>query len=186
MIFFVLFLFSFSFLVTPISVLSLTRSHSPPHLPRMPSNTLLVSGSAVGEAQILIWSDSCVFLPPMSTAIRTGAFFFPPCGSSQCPFIYSIDTVCLVDHVDLICSLYSWWEDLGASSLATLPLGFNCGFIPISAFGSSTGVCSWGFSGGLGPAFEMTRCGGGVASWVPGVLAAPATQGSWWLGQQEI
>ena len=147
MIFFVFFLFvlfSFSFLVTPISVLSLTRSHSPPHLPRMPSNTLLVSGSAVGEAQILIWSDSCVFLPPMSTAIRTGTFPPPPPprGSSQCPFIYSIDTVCLVDHVDLICSLYSWWEDLGASSLATLPLGFNCGFIPISAFGSSTGVCS--------------------------------------------
>ena len=79
MIFFVFFLFvlfSFSFLVTPISVLSLTRSHSPPHLPRMPSNTLLVSGSAVGEAQILIWSDSCVFLPPMFTAIRTSGFSF--------------------------------------------------------------------------------------------------------------
>ena len=35
------------------------------------------------------------------------------CGSSQCPFIYSIDRVCLVDCVDLICSLYSWWEGLG-------------------------------------------------------------------------
>ena len=29
-----------------------------------------------GEAQILIWSYSCVFLPPMSTAIRTSAFSF--------------------------------------------------------------------------------------------------------------
>ena len=57
-------------------VLSLAGSHSPPHLPRMPSNTLLISGPAVGAAQILIWSYSCVFLPPMSTAIRTSAFFF--------------------------------------------------------------------------------------------------------------
>ena len=59
-----------------------------PHLPRMPSNTVLVSGPAVGATQILFWSYSCVFLPPVSTAIR--CIFF--CGSSQCPFIYSIDT----------------------------------------------------------------------------------------------
>ena len=44
--------------------------------------------------------------------------------------------------VDLICSLYSWWECFGSSSLATLPLGFNCDFIFTSACGSSTGVCS--------------------------------------------
>ena len=37
-------------------------------------NTVLVSGPAVGAAQILIWSYSCVFLPPMSTAIRTRVF----------------------------------------------------------------------------------------------------------------
>ena len=29
-------------------------------------------------------------------------------------------------------------------------------------------------------------CGGGAAAWVTGVLVAPGTQGSWWLGQQEI
>ena len=52
--------------------------------------TLLISGPAVGAPQILIWSYSCVFLPPVSTAIRTSAFFFN--GSSQWPFIYSIDT----------------------------------------------------------------------------------------------
>ena len=45
-----------------------------PHLPRMPSNTVLVSGPAVEAAQILTWSYSCVFLPPMSTAIRTSLF----------------------------------------------------------------------------------------------------------------
>ena len=38
--------------------------------------TLLISGPAVGAAQILIWSYSCVFLPPMSTAIRTSEFSF--------------------------------------------------------------------------------------------------------------
>ena len=31
--------------------------------------------------------------------------------------------VCLVDCVDLICSLYSWCEGFGSSSLVTLPLG---------------------------------------------------------------
>ena len=37
--------------------------------------------------------------------------------------------VYLVDHVDLICNLYSWWEGSESSSLDTLPLSFNCGFI---------------------------------------------------------
>ena len=45
--------------VTAVRVLSVAGSHSPPHLPRMPSNTVLVSGPldpAVGAAQTLIWS----------------------------------------------------------------------------------------------------------------------------------
>jgi len=46
--------------ITVVRVLSLAGSHSPPHLPRMPSNTVLISGPAVGAAQILIWSYSCV------------------------------------------------------------------------------------------------------------------------------
>ena len=62
--------------VTAVRVLSLTGSHNPPHLPRMPSSTVLISGPAVGAAQILIWSYSYVFLSPMSTAIRTSAFSF--------------------------------------------------------------------------------------------------------------
>jgi len=88
--------------------------------------------------------------------------------------------------VDLICSLYSWWEGFGSSSLATLPLGFNCGFISTSACGLSTGVCSWGCPGGLGSAPVRARCGGGAAALVEGIFAAPGTQGSWWPGQQEI
>ena len=50
--------------------------------------------------------------------------------------------VCLVYCMDLICSLYSWWEGFGSSSLVTLPLDFYCDFISIFACGLSTGVCS--------------------------------------------
>ena len=107
-------------------------------------------------------------------------------GSSQCPLIYSIDRICPADRVDLTCSLHSWWEGFGSSSLATLPLGFNCGFISSSECGSSSGVCSWGCPEGLGFAPVMARCAGGAVASVAGVLAAPGTQGSWWLGQQEI
>ena len=101
-------------------------------------------------------------------------------------YIFHRHRVCPVDCVDLICSLYSWWESLGSSSLATLPLGFNCGFISTSACGSSTGLCSGGCPGGLGSAPVRARCGGGAVAWVSGVLAAPGTQGGWQLGQQEI
>ena len=62
--------------VTAIRVLSLAGSHSPPHLPRMPSNTVLISEPALRAAQILIWSYYSLFLPPVSTAIRTSAFSF--------------------------------------------------------------------------------------------------------------
>ena len=49
-------------------------------------------------------------------------------------YVFPRPRVCLVDHEDLICRLYSWWEGFG-SSLATLPLGFNCGLISTSACG---------------------------------------------------
>jgi len=111
--------------VTAVRVLSLTESHSPPHLPKMPSNTVLISGPAGGAAQILIWSYASVFLPPMSTAIRTSAFSLWEL--SMTFYILHGHRVCLVDRVDLICSLYSWWEGFESSSLVTLPLGFNCG-----------------------------------------------------------
>ena len=62
--------------VTAVRVLFFAGSHSPPHLPRMPSNTVLISRPAVGAAQILIWSYSPVFLPLVSRAIRTSAFSF--------------------------------------------------------------------------------------------------------------
>ena len=55
-------------------------------------------------------------------------------------YMFHRHRICLVDHVDLICSFYIWWEGFGSSSLATLPLGFHRGFISPSACGSSTGV----------------------------------------------
>ena len=87
-------------------------------------------------------------------------------------YIFHRHRVCLVDHVDLICSLYSWWEGFESSSLATLHLGFSCGFISISACGSSNGVCSRDFPGGLGSAPVRARCGDGAAPWLAGALAA--------------
>ena len=123
------------FWVTAVRVLSLTGCHSPPHLPSMSSNTVLNSGPAVGAAQIVTWSYSCVFLPPMSTAIRASAFSLWEL--SMPLYIFHRHRVCLVDRVDLTCSLYSWWGGFGSSSLATWPLGF----ISISACGSFTGIC---------------------------------------------
>ena len=93
--------------VTAVSDLSLSGSHSPHFLPRMPSNAALVCGPAVWAAYIFIWFYSCVFLPPVSTAVRTSAFFFFFWTLSVSFYIYHIYRVCLVDPVDLICSLYS-------------------------------------------------------------------------------
>ena len=117
----------------------------------------------------------------------------PMCSGLQCPqlsepvsfllwelsmtfYIFHRHRVWLVDPVDLICGLYTWREGFGSSSLATLPLGFSCGFISPSACGSSPGVCSWGCPGGLGFAPVRARCGGGADAWVSGALAAPGPQ----------
>ena len=101
-------------------------------------------------------------------------------------YIFHRHRVCLVYHVDLICSLYSWWEGFGSSCLATLPLGFSCGLFPLVHVGCPLGFCSWGCPGGLGSAPVRARDGRGAAAWLAGVLEARGTQGSWRLGQQEI
>ena len=36
-------------------------------------------------------------------------------------YVFHRHRVCLVDLVDLICSLYSWWEGFGSSSLPHCP-----------------------------------------------------------------
>ena len=55
--------------VTAVRVLSFTRSHSPHHLPRMPSNVVLISGPVVGAAQILTVC-SCLQCPQLSEWVR--------------------------------------------------------------------------------------------------------------------
>ena len=52
-------------------------------------------------------------------------------------------------------------------------------------------VVSWGLASeaaleGLGLPSVRARCGGGAAALVTGVLAPQGTQGSRWLGKQEI
>ena len=160
--------------VSAVRVLSCAGNHSSPYLPRMPSNTVLVSGPAVEAAQILTWSYSYVFLPPMSTAIRTSVFSFVGALNALL-YMFHRHRVCLVDHADLMCSLYSWWEGFGSSSLVTLPLGLNCDFISTSGYGLFTGVCSWGCPGGLGlplwgPGVEMVQLLGLQGFWQHQVL----------------
>ena len=80
-------------------------------------------------------------------------------GLSMSFYIFHRHRVWLVDRVDLICSFYSWWEDFGSSSVATLPLGFNCGFI-------STSVCgSWGLLLRLPWRTWVCPCEGQVWRW---------------------
>ena len=110
---------------------------SPLHFPRMPPNTVLISKPAVGAAQTLIWFYSCVFLPPMSTAVRASAFSFVAALNDF--YIFHRLRICLVDLVYLTGCLYSWWEGFGSSSLATLILGFIVVLFPHLLVGSPLG-----------------------------------------------
>ena len=171
-------------LVTAVRILSLAGSHSSPHLPRIPSNTVLISGPAVEVAQILIWSYFYVFLPPMSTAIRVSAF----------SFVGALN--------DLLYSPLNW-------SLLSWSCGFNLQLVQLVGrfwvfFLSYTApwfqlwfyfhLCMWVVCWGLLLRLPWrtwvspvrARYGGGAAAWVAEFLEAPDTQGSWQLGQQEI
>ena len=100
--------------------------------------------------------------------------------------IFCRHRVCLVDHVDLIFSLYSWWEGSGSSSLTTQPSGFQLWFY----FHLCIWVIHWGLLLRLLWRTWVCPTEGQVwrwcSWWVTGVLAAPGTQGRGWLGQQEI
>ena len=148
-------------------------------LPRMPSNTVLISGPVVGAAQILIWSYSCVFLPPVSTAIRTSGFL-----------LWELSTTFHMFHRQSLpgfnLQLVQLVGRFGVFFLSNTAPGFQLWLY----FHLCTWVihqdCSWVCPGGLGFAPVRARCGDGTAAWVTGILAVPGTQGSWRLGQQEI
>ena len=128
--------------VSAVRALLLAGSHSPALLPCMSFNTVLISGPAAGAAQILNLVLLLCVLAANVHSYQSYPFLFLLWKLSMALYIFHRHRVCLVDRVDLICSLYSWWEGFGSSSLVTLPLGFSCGFISTSACGSSTGVCS--------------------------------------------
>ena len=96
--------------VIAVRVLSLDGSHSPPHLPRMPSNTANLWTGCRGSSDSNLVLLLCVLASSVHSYQNWCIFF---CGNSPWPFINYIDRVRLVDRVDLICSLYSWWEVLG-------------------------------------------------------------------------
>ena len=125
--------------VTAVRVLSLTGSHSPPYLPLQCPPTLCWSLDLLW-GQLRFYSGptlvcSCLQCPQLSELVC-----FLLWELSMSFYIFHRHRVCLVDRVDLICSLYSWWEGFVSSSLDALPLGFNCGFISISTCVSSTGI----------------------------------------------
>ena len=101
-------------------------------------------------------------------------------------YMFHRHTACLVDRVDFIRGFYSWWEGLGSSSLATLPVYFSCGFISPSTRGS---FVHWGLLLRLpwrtrvcpceGQAWRRCSCLGRRGS------GSPRYPGGWRLGQQE-
>ena len=127
------------FLVTAVRVLSLTGSHSPPHLSGMPSSTVLISGPAVGAAQTLTWSYPCVSLPPRPTAVRASAFPLRALSASS----YTL-------HRRSVCWLILWVYSAACTAGGTLWVlflscsapGFQLCIISTSACGPSSGVCT--------------------------------------------
>ena len=101
--------------------------------------TLCYLGPAVGAAQILIWSCSCVFLPPMSTAIRSVcSLFWELSMTFDTSHSHSLPTWSCGCKLQLVELVGRFWVIF----LSHSALGFNCGFISTSTCGSSTGVCS--------------------------------------------
>ena len=127
--------------VTAVRVLSLAGSHSPLHLPRMPSNAVLISGPAVRAAQVLICSYSySVFLPPMSTAIRTSAFSFVGALNDilYIPQTQSLPSWSCGFNLQLEQLVGGFWVFF----LNHIAPGFQLWFYTTFAYGSSTEVCS--------------------------------------------
>ena len=154
-------------------------SHSPPDLPRMPSDTVLSSGPAVGAAQTIIWSCSWVFLPPLSTAVRASAFSLVGALSG---LLHAPQTQSLLSwSCGFNLQLYSWWEAFGSSSLATLPLVSIVVLFPPLHVGRPLRFSSWGRPEGLGlplwgPGAEVVQLLGSQGFWQHQVLGGSAAK----------
>ena len=113
-----------------------------------------ISGPAVGAAQILVWSYLCVFMPPMHTAVRTGAF----------SFVRSLDGLLCTPHTQRLLSSSCAAHAAGREAWGLLPWphcpGFNCGFISLC-----TWVIHWGLLLRLPWRTWVCPCEGWVWRW---------------------
>ena len=172
------------FWVTVVRVLSLTGSHSPPRLPKLHSNTVLVSGPAVGAAQILIWSYPSVFLPPLSTAVKTSAFSFVGALSDllhipQTQSLPSQSCGYTLPLVQLLARLWVFFLSHTAPGFQSwiyfhlLMWVVHCGLLLRLPWRTSVTPV-------------RARCGGGAAAWLSGTLAASSMQGNGLPPPQEL
>ena len=138
----------------------------------------------MGAAQILIWCYYCVFLPRMSSVIRTG----------MCSFVGALNDLLSLPQIQGLprgscgfnLQLVHLVRGFGVFLLGHTAPGFQLWFYPH--------LCMWVMLWGLLLRLPWRtrvcpckgQCGGGLAAWVAGVLAAPGTQGGWRLGQQGI
>ena len=92
----------------------------------MPSNTVLISGPAVGATQILIWSYFFVFLPPMSTTTRTSAFSFveAPNILLYIPYTQSLPSWSCGFHLQLVHLVGRLWVFLLSHTVPAFQLWF--------------------------------------------------------------
>ena len=112
-----------------------SQSASPPQDALQHCADLWPCCKGISDSNLVLLLCSCLQCPQPSELVH---YLLWELSVSFC--IFHRHGVCLVDHVDLICSLYNQWEGFGSSSLATLTPGFNCGFIFSSIYGSSAGV----------------------------------------------
>ena len=147
----------------------------------MPSNTALIS--AVGAAQILTWSCSCMFLTLVPTAISTSMFSFVGALNDPLyiPKTYSLPSWSCGFNL-LVQPVGRFWVFFLSNTAPGFQLWF---YFPLYMW-----VVHWGLLLRLPWKTRVCPCearrGGGAAAWIAGVLAAPGTQGGWRLGQQEI
>lgn len=111
----------------------------------------------------------CVFASTVYPCWSWGVFFFE---NTHCPFYIFHRHRVRLDCVDLIYSLYIWWE------------GFRY---------FSSPHCPWGLPVVLSQLLRVGHlqeledlCGSGAAAWIVGTLAAPGTQECWWPQEQNM
>ena len=115
-------------------------NHSSPNLPRMPSNTVLISGPAPGAAQILICAYSCVLVSNVHRYQSWSIFLL--WALSMAFYIFHRHRVCLVDPCGFNLKLVQLVGRFWVFFLSYIAPGFQLWFNFHLYMCSSTGVCS--------------------------------------------